>query len=99
MGEVCAVTAILSVIVPFGGGPSAAGHRAHVAAGLPLPPARADRRVGCCRVIAFLITGLGGFVGVVHSAYVGGLTGFVKRKGYHAYRLRSWAIPPRSLTM
>ena len=50
-------------------------------------------------VIAFLITGLGGFVGVVHNAYVGGLTGFVKRKGYHAYRLRSWAIPPRSLTM
>ena len=50
-------------------------------------------------MIAFLITGLGGFVGVVHSAYVGGLTGFVKRKGCHAYRLRSWAMPPNSLTM
>ena len=50
-------------------------------------------------VIAFLITGLGGFVGVAHSACVGGLTGFVKRKGYQAYRLRSWAMPPNSLTI
>jgi energy-coupling factor transporter ATP-binding protein EcfA2 len=32
-------------------------------------------------VIAFLIAGLGGFMGVVHSAYIGGLTGIVKRKG------------------
>jgi hypothetical protein len=68
VGELCAVTPMLSVIVPSGGGPSAAGHRAHGAAGFPLPPARADRRVGCCRAIAFPITGLGGFVGLVTRA-------------------------------
>ena len=32
-------------------------------------------------VIAFLIAGLGGLMTVVHSAYVGGLTGVVKRQG------------------
>ena len=32
-------------------------------------------------MIAFLIAGLGGFMAVVNSAYIGGLTGVVKRKG------------------
>ena len=32
-------------------------------------------------VIAFLIAGLGGFIGVFHSAYVGGLVGIVRRRG------------------
>jgi energy-coupling factor transport system ATP-binding protein len=32
-------------------------------------------------VIAFLIAGLGGFMTVVHCVYIGGLTGFIKRKG------------------
>ena len=31
--------------------------------------------------IAFLIAGLGGLMMVVHSAYVGGLAGIVKRRG------------------
>ncbi len=32
-------------------------------------------------MIAFLIAGLGGFMTVIHCVYIGGLTGFVKRKG------------------
>jgi energy-coupling factor transport system ATP-binding protein len=31
-------------------------------------------------VIAFLIAGLGGFMTVIHCVYIGGLTGFIKRK-------------------
>jgi energy-coupling factor transport system ATP-binding protein len=32
-------------------------------------------------MIAFLIAGMGGFMTVIHCVYIGGLTGFVKRKG------------------
>ena len=32
-------------------------------------------------IIAFLIAGLGSFVTVINSAYIGGLTGYVKRRG------------------
>ena len=32
-------------------------------------------------VIAFLIAGMGGFMTVVNCAYIGGLTGIVKRRG------------------
>nr|WP_253900464.1 ABC transporter ATP-binding protein [Mycobacterium asiaticum] len=81
MAALCAVTAIVSVVVPFAAGIALLGtvpagllayrHRlrvlltATIAAGL----------------IAFLIAGGGGFMGVVQSAYIGGLTGFIKRKG------------------
>jgi hypothetical protein len=32
-------------------------------------------------LIAFLIAGMGGFMTVVNCAYIGGLTGIVKRRG------------------
>ena len=32
-------------------------------------------------IIAFLIAGMGGFMTVVNCAYIGGLTGIVKRRG------------------
>ncbi|OBK95391.1 cobalt ABC transporter ATP-binding protein [Mycobacterium asiaticum] len=80
MAALCAVTAIISVVVPFAAGIALLGtvpagllayrHRlrvlmtATIAAGL----------------IAFLIAGGGGFMGVFQSAYIGGLTGFIKRK-------------------
>jgi energy-coupling factor transport system ATP-binding protein len=80
MAALCAATAIIAVVVPFAGALSLLGtvpmglltyrHRprvliaATVAAGM----------------IAFLIAGLGGLMTVINSAYVGGLTGFVKRR-------------------
>lgn len=79
MAALCAATAIISVVVPFAAGLALLGtvpmgllayrHRlrvllaATVAAGM----------------IAFLIAGVGGFMTVFNSAYVGGLTGIVKR--------------------
>src|ERR1700729_1515641 len=80
MAALCAATAIISIVVPFAGalsllGPGPMGLLAYryrfrvliagtVAAGL----------------IAFLIAGLGGLMTVANSAYVGGLTGVVKRR-------------------
>src|SRR6516165_10240616 len=81
MGALCAVIAIISVVVPFAAGLGLLGTwptgllayryrlrvlmAATVAAGM----------------IAFLIAGVGGFMTVVHCVYIGGLTGVIKRKG------------------
>lgn len=81
MAALCAVTAIISVVVPFAAGLALLGtvptgllayrYRLRVLAAATV----------AAGMIAFLIAGLGGFMGVVHSAYIGGLTGIVKRRG------------------
>ncbi|WP_414151980.1 ATP-binding cassette domain-containing protein, partial [Mycobacterium leprae] len=81
MAALCAVTAIVSVVVPFAAGLALLG-----TVPMGLLAYRYRFRVlmtamVAAGVIAFLITGLGGFIAVVNSAYIGGLTGVVKRKG------------------
>ncbi|QNI07678.1 ATP-binding cassette domain-containing protein [Mycobacterium kubicae] len=81
MAALCAVIAIISVIVPFAAGLALLGT---VPTGLLAYRYRLRVLLAAAvaaGLIAFLIAGLGGFMGVVHSAYIGGLTGFVKRKG------------------
>nr|WP_231846737.1 ATP-binding cassette domain-containing protein [Mycobacterium leprae] len=81
LAALCAVTAIVSVVVPFAAGLALLG-----TVPMGLLAYRYRFRVlmtamVAAGVIAFLITGLGGFIAVVNSAYIGGLTGVVKRKG------------------
>ncbi|MDT5175306.1 MAG: energy-coupling factor transport system ATP-binding protein, partial [Mycobacterium sp.] len=81
MAALCAVTAIISVVVPFAAGLALLGT---VPAGLLAYRHRMRVLVTAAiaaGVIAFLIAGGGGFMGVVQSAYIGGLTGYIKRKG------------------
>ena len=81
MAALCAVTAIISVVVPFAAGLALLGT---VPAGLLAYRHRIRVLVTAAiaaGVIAFLIAGGGGFMGVVQSAYIGGLTGIIKRKG------------------
>ncbi|WP_082958538.1 DUF2232 domain-containing protein [Mycobacterium sp. E3198] len=80
MGALCAVIAILSVIVPFAAGLALLGT---VPTGLLAYRYRLRVLVAAtvaAGVIAFLIAGLGGFMTVVHTVYIGGLTGVIKRK-------------------
>ncbi|MCV7353788.1 ATP-binding cassette domain-containing protein [Mycobacterium parmense] len=79
MGALCAVIAIVAVIVPFAAGVALLGT---VPTALLAYRYRVRALVAAtvaAGVIAFLIAGLGGFMGVVHSTYVGGLVGIVKR--------------------
>jgi len=81
MAALCAVIAIVAVVVPFAAGVALLG---------TVPTAliayRYRLRALCATtvaagMIAFLIAGMGGFIGVFHSAYVGGLVGVVRRRG------------------
>ena len=81
MAALCAVTAIISVIVPFAAGLALLGT---VPMGLLAYRYRFRVLIAAtvaAGMIAFLIAGLGGFMAVAQSAYIGGLTGTVKRKG------------------
>jgi energy-coupling factor transport system ATP-binding protein len=81
MGALCAVIAIISVIVPFAAGLALLGT---VPTGLLAYRYRLRVLIAAtvaAGMIAFLIAGLGGLMTVIHCAYVGGLTGFIKRKG------------------
>ncbi|WP_240492039.1 ATP-binding cassette domain-containing protein [Mycobacterium alsense] len=81
MGALCAVIAIISVVVPFAAGLALLGT---VPTGLLAYRYRLrvlTAATVAAGVIAFLIAGLGGFMSVVHCVYIGGLTGFIKRKG------------------
>jgi energy-coupling factor transport system ATP-binding protein len=79
LAALCAATAIISIVVPFAGALSLLGtvpmgllaYRYRIRVAITATVAAA--------VIAFLIAGLGGLMTVVHSAYIGGLTGVVKR--------------------
>jgi energy-coupling factor transport system ATP-binding protein len=81
MGALCAVIAIISVVVPFAAGLALLGT---VPTGLLAYRYRLRVLMAAtvaAGVIAFLIAGLGGFMTVVHCVYIGGLTGIIKRKG------------------
>jgi energy-coupling factor transport system ATP-binding protein len=80
MAALCAVTAIISVVVPFAAGLALLGT---VPMGLLAYRYRLRVLVAAwvaAGTIAFLIAGLGGFMAVVNSAYIGGLTGIIKRR-------------------
>jgi energy-coupling factor transport system ATP-binding protein len=80
MAALCAAIAIIAVVLPFGGGLGLLGT---VPMGLLAYRYRIRVLIAAtvaAAVIAFLIAGLGGFMAVVNSAYMGGLTGVVKRK-------------------
>ena len=80
MAALCAATAIIAVIVPFAGALSLLGT---VPMGLLAYRYRFRVLIAAtvaAGMIAFLIAGLGGLMTVVHSAYIGGLTGVVKRR-------------------
>jgi energy-coupling factor transport system ATP-binding protein len=81
MAALCAATAIIAVVVPFAAGLSMLG-----TVPMSLLAYRYRKRVLLAATvagatIAFLIAGMGGFMTVVHCAYIGGLTGVVKRRG------------------
>jgi energy-coupling factor transport system ATP-binding protein len=76
-----AATAIISVVVPFAGALSLLGT---VPMGLLAYRYRLRVLITATvasAIIAFLIAGLGGFMVVLNCAYIGGLTGIVKRRG------------------
>jgi energy-coupling factor transport system ATP-binding protein len=81
MAALCAATAIIAVIVPFAAGLSVLGT---VPMGLLAYRHRFRVLVAATvagGTIAFLIAGFGGLMTVVNCAYIGGLTGTVKRRG------------------
>src|ERR1700739_3717173 len=81
MGALCAVIAIISVVVPFAAGLALLGT---VPTGLLAYRYRLRVLMAAtvaAGVIAFLIAGLGGLMTVIHGVYIGGLTGVIKRKG------------------
>jgi energy-coupling factor transport system ATP-binding protein len=81
MAALCAATAIISVVVPFASGLALLGT---VPMGLLAYRYRIRVLItatAAASVIAFLIAGIGGFLAVANNAYIGGLTGIVKRKG------------------
>jgi len=80
MAALCAATAIIAIVVPFAGALSLLGT---VPMGLLAYRYRVRTLITAtvaAGLVAFLIAGLGGLMTVVHSAYVGGLTGVVKRR-------------------
>ncbi|OMB76813.1 ABC transporter ATP-binding protein [Mycolicibacterium conceptionense] len=81
MAALCAATAIIAVVVPFAGGLSVLGT---VPMGLLAYRYRLRVLLAAtvaAGTIAFLIAGMGGAMTVVDCAYIGGLTGVVKRRG------------------
>ncbi|QUR68178.1 ATP-binding cassette domain-containing protein [Mycobacterium spongiae] len=81
MAALCAVTAIISVVVPFAAGLALLGTVPMALLAYRYRLRALTAATIAAGMIAFLIAGLGGFMGVVHSAYIGGLTGVIKRKG------------------
>lgn len=81
MAALCAAIAIISVVVPFAAGLSLLGT---VPMGLLAYRYRLRVLITATvagGMIAFLIAGMGGFMTVINCAYIGGLTGIVKRRG------------------
>lgn len=81
MAALCAATAIIAVVVPFAAGLSVLGT---VPMGLLAYRYRLRVLLAAtvaAGTIAFLIAGMGGLMTVVDCAYIGGLTGVVKRRG------------------
>ncbi|MDT7756282.1 MAG: energy-coupling factor transport system ATP-binding protein, partial [Mycobacterium sp.] len=81
MAALCAATAIIAVVVPLAAGLSLLGT---VPMGLLAYRHRFRVLVAAAvagGIIAFLVAGMGGFMTVLDCAYIGGLTGVVKRRG------------------
>ncbi|WP_193047254.1 ATP-binding cassette domain-containing protein [Mycolicibacterium baixiangningiae] len=81
MAALCAATAIIAVVVPFAAALSLLGT---VPMGLLAYRYRLRVLVAATvagATIAFLIAGMGGMMSVIDCAYIGGLTGIVKRRG------------------
>ncbi len=81
MAALCAATAIIAVVVPFAAALSLLGT---VPMGLLAYRHRLRVLIAATvagGTIAFLIAGMGGFMTVINCAYIGGLTGIVKRRG------------------
>src|SRR3954452_14661238 len=81
MAALCAATAIIAVVIPFAAGLSLLG-----TVPMGLLAYRYRLRVVIAATIAggtiaFLIAGAGGFMTVLDCAYIGGLTGIIKRRG------------------
>jgi energy-coupling factor transport system ATP-binding protein len=81
MAALCAVIAIVSVIIPFAAGIALLGTVPTALLAYRYRMRALFAATVAAGVIAFLIAGLGAFMGVIHSAYIGGLVGVVKRKG------------------
>src|SRR6201995_3544166 len=81
MAALCAATAIIAIVVPFAGALSLLGT---VPMGLLAYRYRLKVLIAATvagGVIAFLIAGMGGFMTVFNCAYIGGITGIIKRRG------------------
>jgi len=81
MAALSAATAIIAVVVPFAAGLSLLGT---VPMGMLAYRYRIRVLIAATvagGLIAFLVAGMGGLMTVVHCAYIGGLTGIVKRRG------------------
>lgn len=81
MAALCAATAVIAVVVPFAAGLALLGT---VPTGLLAYRYRLRALLAAtvaAGLIAFLIAGMGGLMTVISSAYIGGLTGTVKRRG------------------
>jgi energy-coupling factor transporter ATP-binding protein EcfA2 len=92
MAALCAATAIVAVVVPFAAGLSLLGT---VPMGLLAYRYRLRVLITATvagAIIAFLIAGMGGFMTVVNCAYIGGLTGIVKRRGRGTFTVLLTAI-------
>ncbi len=92
MAALCAATAIISVVVPFAAGLSLLGT---VPMGLLAYRYRLRVLITATvagAIIAFLIAGMGGFMTVVNCAYIGGLTGIVKRRRRGTPTVLLWAL-------
>jgi energy-coupling factor transporter ATP-binding protein EcfA2 len=97
MAALCAATAIIAVVVPFAAGVSLLGT---VPMGLLAYRYRLRVLIAATvagALIAFLIAGMGGFMTVVNCAYIGGLTGIVKRRGRGIFTVFCAALVAGSL--
>ena len=81
MAALCAATAIIAVVVPFAAGLSLLGTVPMGLLAYRYRPRVLIAATVAGSTIAFLIAGMGGFMTVLNCAYIGGLTGIVKRRG------------------
>ena len=81
MAALCAACAVIAIVVPFGQVFSLLGT---VPMGLLAYRYRIRVLIAATvagGMITFLVAGLGGFMTVLNCAYIGGLTGIIKRRG------------------
>ncbi|MUL83693.1 MULTISPECIES: ABC transporter ATP-binding protein [unclassified Mycolicibacterium] len=81
MAALCAATAIIAVVVPFAGGLSVLGTVPMGLLAYRYRPRVLIAATVAAGTIAFLIAGMGGLMTVMDCAYIGGLTGVIKRRG------------------